>query len=53
LALPREGYLQQVYHILEHLKQKHNAHLVFDATYPSIIDPSEFPKQDWLDITLG
>jgi len=46
LALPREGHLQQVYHIFAYLKQKHNARLVFDATYP-VVDPSEFPKQDW------
>jgi hypothetical protein len=46
LALPREGHLQQVYHIFAYLKQKHNARLVFDATYP-IVDSSDFPKQDW------
>jgi hypothetical protein len=47
LALPCEGHLQQVYHIFAYLKQKYNARLVFDATYP-VIDPSEFPKQqDW------
>ena len=46
LALPREGHLQQVYHVFAYLKAKHNARLVFDATYPNI-DISEFPKQDW------
>jgi len=46
LALPREGHLQQVYHVFAYLKAKHNARLVFDATYPNI-DIDEFPKQDW------
>lgn len=46
LALLCEGHLQQEYHIFAYLKQKHNACLVFDATYP-IADSSDFPKPDW------
>jgi hypothetical protein len=36
LTNPREGHLQQVYHIFAYLKAHHNARLVFDPTYPEI-----------------
>lgn len=46
LTNPREGHLQQVYHIFAFLKSHHNARLVFDPTYP-ILDPNAFSKCDW------
>ena len=41
LCLPREGHLQQVYHIFVYLKANHNARLVFDPTYLPM-DPNQF-----------
>ena len=46
LALPREGHLQQVYHIFAYLKCHHNSRIVFDPTYPDI-DYENFPRKDW------
>ena len=46
LTNPREGHLQQVYHIFAFLKSHHNARLVFDPTYP-ILDPNAFTQCDW------
>jgi hypothetical protein len=36
LALPREGHLQQVYHILGYLKAKPKKTLAFDPHHPNI-----------------
>jgi hypothetical protein len=46
LALPREGHLQQVYHIFAYLKCHHNSRIVFDPSYPTI-DYENFPRKDW------
>jgi len=46
LAMPREGHLEQVYHIFAYLHSHHNAELVFDPTYPSV-DKTKFERQDW------
>ena len=47
MALPREGNLQQLFHVFAYLKNKHNARLVFDPTYPDInLDDYEL-NQDW------
>ena len=47
IALPREGNFQQLFHVLAYLKNKHNARLVFDPTYPDInLDDYEL-NQDW------
>ena len=35
LALPRFGHLEQVLQIFGYLRDKHNAELVFDPTYPT------------------
>ena len=48
MAMPREGHLDEVYHIFAYLKIKHNAEMVFDPSDPDI-DPSLFPPQDWSD----
>jgi hypothetical protein len=48
VAMPREGHLQQLYHMFAYLKQHHNSRIVLDPTYPNI-EPSEFPKKDWTD----
>ena len=46
VALPREGHLQQVFHIFAYLKVHHNSRIVFDPTYPRI-DEEAFVKRDW------
>ena len=36
VAMPREGHMQQVLHIFAYLKIHHNAHVVFNPSYPDI-----------------
>ena len=45
LALPREGHLEQVFHMFGYLKSHHNAEMVFDPSEPEI-DHSLFERQD-------
>ena len=46
VAMPREGHLQQLYHMFAYLKSHHNARLVFDPSYPEVND-EDFPKKNW------
>ena len=39
LAFPREGHLQQLFHMFAYLKRNHNSDMVFDPSQP-IIDES-------------
>ena len=52
LALPREGHLQQVYHVFAFLKNKPKRTLAFDPQHPDI-DESRFVKCDWHDFYRG
>jgi hypothetical protein len=52
LALPREGHLQQVYHIFGYLKARPKRTLAFDPFHPNI-DESRFVKCDWHDFYRG
>ena len=52
LALPREGHLQQVYHIFGYLKAKPKKFLAFDHHHPDI-DESRFVQCDWHDFYRG
>ena len=52
LALPRQGHLEQVYHIFAYLKKYHNTEMVFDPTEPEI-DKSMFERQDWSTSEMG
>jgi hypothetical protein len=52
LALPREGHLQQVYHIFGYLKARPKRTLAFDP-FPPNIDESQFVKCDWHDFYRG
>ena len=45
-AIPREGHLQQLYHIFSFLKTHHNSRIVMDPTYPDI-DEEMFPRKNW------
>jgi hypothetical protein len=52
LALPREGHLQQVFHIFAYLKKHHNAELVFDPSDPCV-DEASFELKDWTPSEFG
>ena len=49
LALPCEGHLQALFHIISYLGAKKNAELVFDPSLPDFIDYNFFPKEYWSD----
>ena len=46
MAMPREGHLDQLFHMFAFLKGNHNGVMVFDPTEPTI-DETQFPTQDW------
>ena len=46
VAMPREGHLQQVFHIFGYLKTYHNARIILDPTYPIVME-DDFPDHDW------
>ena len=52
MALPRQGHLDQLYHIFAYLKLKHNSEMVFDPSEPDI-DETTFEKQDWQHTVYG
>ena len=52
LALPREGHLEQVFHIFAYLERNHNSEMVFDPTDP-VIDQSLFDRKDWTASEFG
>jgi Reverse transcriptase (RNA-dependent DNA polymerase) len=46
LANPREGHLQQAFHIFGYLKRHERSKMVFDDTEP-VIDQQRFKQVDW------
>ena len=46
LALPREGQLDQLFHIFAYLKKYHNDKMVLDPSDP-MIDERMFERKDW------
>ena len=52
LVLPREGHLEQLYHIFAYLKKYHNSEMVFDPSDP-VIDEDLFRWQDWTTSEFG
>ena len=36
LAIPRDGHLDALFHLFNHLEKHHNARIVFDPSYPTI-----------------
>ena len=52
MAMPREGHLEQLFHMFAFLKLKHNSSMVFDPTEPDI-DESQFSKEDWSATVYG
>ena len=51
MAMPREGHLEQVFHIFSYLKKYHNTELVFDQSDP-VIDKSKYEEKDWTSSEL-
>jgi hypothetical protein len=52
LALPREGHLDQLFHIFAYLRKYHNTELVFDPSDPCV-DESDFELRDWTSSEFG
>ncbi len=52
MAMPRQGHLEQLYHMFAFLNTKHNGCMVFDPTVPDI-DESLFVKEDWSATPYG
>ena len=52
LVMPREGHLEQVYHIFAYLRKYHNLELVFDPTVPKF-DEEAFERKDWTSSEFG
>jgi hypothetical protein len=46
IAAPREGHLEQIFHLYAYLKQHERSTMVFDDTQPDI-DKSRFMQCDW------
>ena len=48
LAMPREGHLEALLHVMAHVKNNHNARMIFDPMYPEI-NYEDFKDCDWTD----
>ena len=48
LALPREGHLEYVFHIVGYMKTRRKVRLLFDSGYPTT-NEKLFKKYDWFD----
>ena len=46
IVLPREGHLEALFHMFDHLKGRHNAQLVLESSYPEI-NEKVFQRHDW------
>ena len=49
VAMPREGHLQQIYHIYGYLKSHHNARIMLDPTYPEVSQDDFCGKSSYID----
>jgi hypothetical protein len=47
IAASREGHLTAVFHVLAYLKNKHNARLSYDPSYPRIESIDFKNDEDW------
>jgi hypothetical protein len=47
MAMPREGHLHAVFRVFAYLKNKHNARIIFDPTYPEIPHEIFQDNFDW------
>ena len=48
LAMPREGHLDALLHVMAHMKNKHNARMTFDPTYTDI-NHEDFKDCNWTE----
>ena len=48
MAAPRMGHLDVALHVMSYLKRKHNAHMVYDPSYPKI-NMSDFKTNNWTE----
>ena len=46
MDLPREGRLEQLFHIFSYLSKYHNTEMVLDPSDP-VIDESKYQMRDW------
>jgi hypothetical protein len=51
-ASPREGHLEQLFHVFAYLKKYNRSSMVFDWTYPEL-DESVFMECDWSEFYPG
>ena len=49
---PREGHLQQIFHMFAYLKWNHNSEMVFDPSDP-VVEESLFDRKDWTASEFG
>jgi hypothetical protein len=47
MALPRKGHLFAVFRIFAYLKQKHNARLIYDPSYPEVDHTTFKANEEW------
>ena len=52
MASPRQGHLEQLFHMFAYLRIKHNSLMVFDPTEPDI-DEKQFVREDWTAAPYG
>ena len=52
LAMPREGHLQQLFHIFAYLKKHHNTEMVFDTSVTNFY-ADKFQHQYWSQNVYG
>ena len=52
LALPREGNLEQVFHIFSYLNIYHNNEMVFNPS-DLVINEVDYEKHDWVSSKFG
>ena len=48
MAAPCMGHLDTALHVVSYLKRKHNAHMVYDPSYPKI-NMSDFKTNNWTE----
>jgi hypothetical protein len=51
-AAPREGHLEEIFHLFAYLKAHYRSSLLFDPR-PFVNDPSQFTQPDWLEFYTG
>ena len=52
LDIPREGHIQQLFHIFDYLKKHHNTEMVFDPSVTNF-DADKFQLQYWSHTVYG